>query len=342
MISTDGGREPLWSPDGRELFYRNGDQMMVVSVSPGPELSAGRPQELFEGPYEIDTTSGHPRYDVSPDGQRFLMVGRAVILQVKRRPQETRQTVLRVWGLNDKPLQDIRLTVRQGEILGLVGVAGNGQKPLVETICGLRRPQTGQVRLMGKDWAHFHGNRRWDGNLSYIPEDRQSLATCRYLSLTDNFLLTTRQGFCRGPWLQRGKAEKRLGELIQDFDIQPPNPRAEARQLSGGNLQKMVLAREFFRRPRLIVAEQPTQGLDIAATEDVWQVLLKARERAGILLVTGDLAEALSLSDRLAVMFNGRIVDTFEADNQSKIDRIGLLMAGVTDQPAEPAPVHMT
>jgi len=270
-----------------------------------------------------------------------LMVGRAVILQVKRQPQEPRQSVLRVRGLNDAPLKDIRLTVRQGEILGLVGVAGNGQKPLVETICGLRRPQTGQVRLMGKDWSHFHGHRRWDGNLSYIPEDRQNLATCRYLSLTDNFLLTTRQGFCRGPWLQRGEAEKRLGQLIQDFDIQPPDPRAEARQLSGGNLQKMVLAREFFRRPRLIVAEQPTQGLDIAATEDVWHVLLKARERAGILLVTGDLAEALSLSDRLAVIFNGRIVDTFEADNQSKIDRIGLLMAGVTDQPAEPAPVHV-
>jgi len=270
-----------------------------------------------------------------------LMVGRAVILQVKRQPQEPRQSVLRVRGLNDAPLKDIRLTVRQGEILGLVGVAGNGQKPLVETICGLRRPQTGLVRLMGKDWSHFHGHRRWDGNLSYIPEDRQNLATCRYLSLTDNFLLTTRQGFCRGPWLQRGEAEKRLGQLIQDFDIQPPDPRAEARQLSGGNLQKMVLAREFFRRPRLIVAEQPTQGLDIAATEDVWQVLLKARERAGILLVTGDLAEALSLSDRLAVIFNGRIVDTFEADNQSKIDRIGLLMAGVTDQPAEPAPVHV-
>ena len=306
------------------------DEVMALS----DEIAVLRKGEIVA---DMPAAEVHTKEDLAR-----LMVGRAVILQVKRQPQETRQTVLRVQGLNDKPLKDIRLTVRQGEILGLVGVAGNGQKPLVETICGLRRPQTGQVRLMGKDWSHFHGHRRWDGNLSYIPEDRQSLATCRYLSLTDNFLLTTRQGFCRGPWLQRGKAEKRLGELIQDFDIQPPDPRAEARQLSGGNLQKMVLAREFFRRPRLIVAEQPTQGLDIAATEDVWQVLLKARERAGILLVTGDLAEALSLSDRLAVMFNGRIVDTFEADNQSKIDRIGLLMAGVTDQPAEPAPVHMT
>ena len=260
-----------------------------------------------------------------------LMVGREVILQVDRQPQETRQTVLRVNALNDAPLTDVNLTVRQGEILGLVGVAGNGQKPLVETICGLRAPASGRVRLMGKEWSHFYRQRRWDGNLSYIPEDRQALATCRYMTLTENFLLTTRQGFCRGPWLQRHKAENRLRELIENFDIQPPDARAQARQLSGGNLQKVVLAREFFRRPRLIVAEQPTQGLDIAATEDVWHVLLKARERAGILLVTGDLAEALSLSDRLAVMFNGRIVDTFDADDQSKIDRIGLMMAGATD-----------
>jgi len=267
-----------------------------------------------------------------------LMVGRDVILQVERQPLETRQTVLRVSGLNDAPLKNINLTLRQGEILGLVGVAGNGQKPLVETVCGLRAPTTGRVRLMGKEWSRFYRQRRWDGNLSYVPEDRQGLATCRNLALTENFLLTTRQGFSRGPWLRRSRAEDRLTHLIQDFDIQPPNPRAQARQLSGGNLQKMVLAREFFRRPRLIVAEQPTQGLDVAATEDVWQVLLKARTRAGILLVTGDLAEALSLSDRLAVMFDGRIVDTFDADDRAKIDRIGLMMAGATEtQPPETA-----
>ena len=259
-----------------------------------------------------------------------LMVGRDVILQVAREAMEPRQSVLRVSGLNDAPLKDVNLTVRQGEILGLVGVAGNGQRPLVETVCGLRPPRTGTVRVMGQDWSPFFRRRRWDGNLSYIPEDRQARATCRNLTLTENFLLTTRQGFCRGPWLRRSSAEERLLELIRDFDIQPPDPHAMARQLSGGNLQKMVLAREFFRRPRLIVAEQPTQGLDIAATEDVWQVLLKARARAGILLVTGDLAEALSLSDRIAVIFDGRIVDCFNADNQAKIDRIGLMMAGIS------------
>jgi simple sugar transport system ATP-binding protein len=258
-----------------------------------------------------------------------LMVGREVILQVARAPLEPRQRVLGVSGLNDAPLKNVNLTLRQGEILALVGVAGNGQKALVETICGLRAPASGQVRLMGQDWRAFFRRKRWDGNLSYIPEDRQGLATCRNLTLTENFMLTTRQGFCRGPWLLQGVAQERLRDLIRDFDIQPPEPRAQARQLSGGNLQKLVLAREFFRRPRLIVAEQPTQGLDIAATEDVWQVLLKARTRAGILLVTGDLAEALSLADRIAVIYDGRIVDTFDAGDQAKVEQIGLMMAGL-------------
>ena len=259
-----------------------------------------------------------------------LMVGREVIFQVEREPLEPRQSVLRVSGLNDAPLKDVNFTVRQGEILALVGVAGNGQKTLVETICGLRAPVSGRVRLMGKEWAPFFRQKNWDGNLSYIPEDRQGLATCRNLTLTENFMLTTRQGFCRGPWLLRRKAQNRLQELIRTFDIHPPEPRAQARQLSGGNLQKLVLAREFFRRPRLIVAEQPTQGLDIAATEDVWQVLLKARARAGILLVTGDLTEALSLADRIAVIYGGRIVDSFDADDRAKIERIGLMMAGMS------------
>ncbi len=256
------------------------------------------------------------------------MDGREVILQVERDHLEARQRVLNIAGLGDDALKDIDLELRQGEILGLVGVAGNGQKPLVETICGLKRPGRGTVRLMGQDWGSFFQRRRWDGNLAYIPEDRQGLATCRNLSLTDNLLLTTRRGFTVGPWLRHRQAEAKMEELAAQFNINPPNPSLAARQLSGRNLQKMVIAREFFRRPRLIVAEQPTQGLDIAATEEVWRLLLKARDRAGILLVTGDLAEALALSDRLAVMFDGRIVDTFAAEDREKIGRIGLMMAG--------------
>ncbi len=265
----------------------------------------------------------------SKDDLAREMVGRNVVFQVEREPLETRQTVMRIRGLNGGGLNDVHLHLRQGEILGLVGVAGNGQKALVETICGLQFPKEGEVRLLGRTWSDFHAHHTWDGNLVHIPEDRRGLATCLTLNLLENFLLTTRQSFWSGPWLFRTKALEKIKTLMEEFDVQPRNAAAQARQLSGGNLQKLVLAREFYRRPRLIVAEQPTQGLDIGATEDVWKTLLKARQRAGILLVTGDLNEALSLSDRIAVMYNGRIMDTFDADDQEKIDRIGLLMAGI-------------
>ena len=257
------------------------------------------------------------------------MVGREVLLQVDRQAVEPRQIVLKVEKVSGGGLQTIDMEVRQGEILGIVGVAGNGQKPLVEMICGLYRPPAGSVRLLGMEWRKFFADRQWDLALSYIPEDRQGLATCRNLDLVDNFLLTTRGGFARGPWLQRRQAEAKAERLIHEFDIRPPNPRALAWQLSGGNLQKMVLAREFYRKPRLIVAEQPTQGLDIAATEDVWRLLLQAREQAGILLVTGDLAEALALSDRIAVMFEGRIVATFAIADREHVARIPQMMAGL-------------
>ena len=257
------------------------------------------------------------------------MVGREVLLAVNRTPLEPRQIVLKVNQLAVGQLAEVSLEVRQGEIVGIVGVAGNGQKPLVEAICGLRTAPVDSVRILGKDARSFFKSRTWDQALSYIPEDRQGLATCRGLDLLDNFLLTTRQGFVRGPWLLRDKARQKAEHLLTAFDIRPANLAALAWQLSGGNLQKMVLAREFYRKPRLIVAEQPTQGLDIAATEDVWKLLLKAREQAGILLVTGDLAEALALCDRLLVMFNGRIVAGFAADDAAQVAKIGRMMAGL-------------
>ena len=257
------------------------------------------------------------------------MVGREVILQVDKKPLEPRQRVLNIRGYQDDVLQDVDLALRQGEILGLVGVAGNGQKRLVEIICGLFRPAGGNITILGKKWPAFYKAANRDNLLSYIPEDRQGLATCQRMNLLDNFLLTTRHAFCSGPWLKKRPARQKAADLIRTFDVQPGRMNAAARQLSGGNLQKLVLAREFFRRPRLIVAEQPTQGLDIGATEEVWQLLLQARERAGILLVTGDLKEALSLSDRLAVIYSGKLIDTFSAADTEKVEQIGLMMAGL-------------
>ena len=266
----------------------------------------------------------------SPAELARRMVGRPVLLQVDREPMEPRQTVLQVRNLSGSGLKSINLELRKGEIVALVGVAGNGQKPLVETICGLRRPQEGTIQLLGKDWRSFFRTRDAGQVLSYIPEDRQGLATCAGLDLLDNFLLTTRGDFYNGPVLQRKNAAKKARELLATFDVRPPDLKAQARQLSGGNLQKLVLAREFHRKPRLIVAEQPTQGLDIAAAEDVWQLLLKAREQAGILLVTGDLAEALALADRIGVMFAGALVGMIERDDEQGIKSIAQLMAGLT------------
>lgn len=257
------------------------------------------------------------------------MVGREVLLQVERTPREPRQIVLKVHDLQDEVLSDVSFELRQGEILGLVGVAGNGQKRLVESICGLRRPADKAVRILGMEWRTFFARAEWERTLSYIPEDRQGLATCQGLNLLDNFLLTTRGGFVRGPWLLRDRAEAKAARLMEEFDIRPPDLNLLAWQLSGGNLQKMVLAREFYRKPRLIVAEQPTQGLDIAAAEDVWNLLLQAREAAGILLVTGDLSEALALSDRIGVMYNGRVVDLFAVEDAEKVRRIPQMMAGL-------------
>ena len=257
------------------------------------------------------------------------MVGREILLQVEHRPLEPKQQVLKVSGLKEGGLQNLNLEVRQGEIVGIVGVAGNGQKPLVESVCGLKKVAAGVITVLGMDSRHFFAGRSWDRALSYIPEDRQGLATCPGLNLLDNFLLTTRQGFQVGPWLPKKEARAKIGYLIEEFDIRPPNPDLLAWQLSGGNLQKMVLSREFYRKPRLIVAEQPTQGLDIAAAEDVWNLLLKARERAGILLITGDLAEALELSDRIGVMYEGRLVNLFSRRDAEMIEAIPQMMAGL-------------
>ena len=224
----------------------------------------------------------------------------------------------------------VESAMRQGELLSLVGVAGNGQKALVETICGLREPKEGLVRILGQDWQEFFSTRQSETGLSYIPEDRQGLATCPGLDLLDNFLLTTRHGFSQGYCLSKQVAREKLEKLVHDFNIRPPDMSLRAWQLSGGNLQKLVLAREFYRKPKLIIAEQPTQGLDIAAAEEVWRLLLQAREQAGVLLVTGDLAEALALSDRIGVMFKGRLMALMHRSDQVALNRIPQLMAGLT------------
>ncbi len=265
----------------------------------------------------------------SPAELARRMVGRDVVLDIPREPVQPGRVVLDVRGLSGNGLGDVNLSLRQGEILAVVGVAGNGQQQLVETICGLARPEAGTVELLGHVWDEFYKHRDWDGALAWVPEDRAGLATCRTLDLTDNLLLTTREGFTRGVWLDRARARAAARDIVREHNVQPGRIGLQAWQLSGGNLQKFVLGRELSRRPRLLVAEQPTQGLDIPATEAVWQRLLDARKSTGVLLVTGDLSEALALADRVAVLFRGRVLGQFPVTDTAQVERIGALMAGL-------------
>lgn len=168
--------------------------------------------------------------------------------------------------------------------------------------------------------------------MAYVPEDRHHTGCVSSMSIADNFALTRLPYYSTGLGGLKLDKEKMVvdGEqAVEDFNIKAVSSADIAGSLSGGNLQKVILARELAKKPKLFIAEQPTQGLDISATEDIWQALLACRKEAGVLLVTGDLKEVLSLSDRIAVIFNGRILEIIDAKDVDAIGRVGLLMAGV-------------
>lgn len=259
------------------------------------------------------------------------MVERVLHLEIERVPLEPKQIILHGDQLCCDGIQNVSFKLRKGEILSIVGVAGNGQRSLVKLVTGNKRQKKGKLTILGDDSEKFFANRSWNDSLSYIPEDKQGIATSAELDIVDNFLLTTGNGFSDGIWLDKVKAREKVLQLIEDFDIQTQGPDSLAGELSGGNLQKMVIARAFYCKPRLMIVEQPTQGLDISATQDVWKLLLKAREQAGLLIITSNLSEALTLSDRIAVMYGGRFVDTFSSDDAEKVNKIPLMMVGLSD-----------
>lgn len=275
-----------------------------------------------------------------------LMVGREIVLRVEKPEVAPGATVLAARGLTAVadaqgvvPFTDVSLEVRQGEVLGLVGVAGNGQSPLVAALSGLSDFQAGSIAFLGKNYSAGTWTAAPKSDMAYIPEERHRTGSVPELDLTKNFLLTRLRDFGKGPLVDRPAARKAAAQAVERFGIAAPAGLAStAGQLSGGNLQKMILARELSRRPRLIIAEHPTQGLDVGATEEIWQALLAQRAHAAILLVSGDLKEVLSLSDRIAVMFRGRILRTLSAADPDEVSKIGLLMAGVNAKDGDDGP----
>jgi general nucleoside transport system ATP-binding protein len=234
----------------------------------------------------------------------------------------------------EKALKGVDLVVREGEVLGVAGVGGNGQSELAQCILGLRKVVDGTIKVDGVDIAHDDPKRTRARGVAYVPEDRRAEGLVLPFTVADNFILGRQD---HAPYARRGvlagDAIAREGDrLAKEFDVRPPNARAIVGTLSGGNQQKVVLGRELSEQPRLIIISQPTRGLDVAATEYVHERLLEQRARgAAILLISSELDEIRALSDRIAVMFEGRVVTTLTAAEATE-ERLGLLMAGHTER----------
>jgi ABC-type uncharacterized transport system ATPase subunit len=265
-----------------------------------------------------------------------LMVGREVLFHVDKKKAQPGRLVLQVDNLktdNDRglpALRDVSLQVRAGEIVGVAGVAGNGQRELAEALTGLRVAKSGKIRLGD---IHLDNHTHWldlGRQLAHIPEDRAVYGSIPDLSVAENLIL---KRFSRPPiaagWSINAKAvHQNAVRLVDIYQITTPTVDTPVRMLSGGNLQKVILARETSERPQLMIAVHPTRGLDIGATETVYKLLVEQRDAGtAILLISEDLDELLSLSDRLIVMYEGHIVGEMPAEG-ADIHTIGLMMAG--------------
>jgi ABC-type uncharacterized transport system ATPase subunit len=269
-----------------------------------------------------------------------MMVGREVVFRVEREPMIPGEPVLEVTGLEvddeqcSTPLRGVSLSVRRHEIVGVAGVGGNGQNELTGALVGLYEPTRGEIAILGKDIRGQGPRGVIKLNVGRIPEDRQAQGLIPDFTISEN-LVTTQ--FWHAPLSKRYLLNLPLiarlaKKLIDDYDIRPPDPALLVRQMSGGNQQKVILARELSQDPDLIVAVQPTRGLDVGATEYIYAELLKHKRRgAGILLISTELEEILTLCDRIAVMFQGEIVGIMDADSVD-LQSLGLLMAGVRSQ----------
>jgi general nucleoside transport system ATP-binding protein len=270
------------------------------------------------------------------DDLAALMVGREVQLAVERGVAHPTEPVLTVENLrvkSDRGQEEVRgvsFNVRAGEILGIAGVAGNGQDELVEAITGLRRSNGGTISLAGQNVTGWDVRERREHGLGYVPGDRQKYGLILGFPISDNLVLTRyyHRPFTRGVQRQDAAIEQWAQEKIKEFDIRTPSWTAAAGTLSGGNQQKVIVAREFSRDLKLLVLDQPTRGLDVGSIEFIHKQAIRKRDAGtGILLVSAELDEILELSDRIAVMYRGEIVALVDGRPTANKEEIGLLMA---------------
>jgi len=278
--------------------------------------------------------------DTNPDMLSQLMVGREVDLEIPRADIEPGEPVLSVHDLkilNKKgipALRGVSFDVRRGEIVGIAGVEGNGQTELVECISGLSVPDSGTIRLNGNDITKESIRSRREAGMAHIPEDRLKVGTSKNCSIRDNLIMTR---YYREPFAKRGIMDNRKlldfsENLCKEFEVKTPNSEIPLAMLSGGNMQKVVLARELESDPELLLAAQPTRGVDIGAIEVIWHRLMKVRDAGkAILLVSAELDEVLALSDRVLVMYEGEIMAELSREEADE-NTVAIYMTGARRQ----------
>ncbi len=276
-----------------------------------------------------------PREGATEQGLAELMVGREVVLRVEKTPAQPGDILLHVEDLtveDDRHLPAVRgvgFDVRGGEIVGIAGVDGNGQTELIEALTGLRKPSAGTIDVAGHDITTDSVRSRLERGLGHIPEDRLRRGIILEFTLAENLAMHDYryQPESHRGWLRPSRMIAAARRLISEFDVRGGGPRAKGSELSGGNQQKLVVAREISRDPRLLIAAQPTRGLDVGAIEFLHRRLITERDEGrAILLVSLELEEILSLSDRILVMFEGQIVGQFGPDADP--ETLGIAMIG--------------
>jgi ABC-type uncharacterized transport system ATPase subunit len=277
-----------------------------------------------------------PREGATEESLARAMVGREVLLRVEKKPAEVGDVLLEVedlWASDDRGIQKVRgvsFQVRAGEIVGIAGVDGNGQTELIEALTGLRRADSGVIRVGGHELQHPTTRDSLDAGLGHIPEDRQRHGLVLEFSIAENVAL---HDYATTPdsklgWLFPKRLVERAKGLIKEFDVRGGGPLTPAGALSGGNQQKLVAAREISRDPKALIAAQPTRGLDVGAIEYLHRRLVSERDEGrAILLVSLELDEILSLSDRILVIYEGEIVG--EHTGAVSEEQIGFEMVGV-------------
>lgn len=282
--------------------------------------------------------------ETSAEHLAHMMVGRDITLSRKTGEEPGTQAAISVQSLCVKgekgvpALSEVSFEIRKGEILGLAGVAGNGQKELAAAMNGLVKIQSGTISLLGQDVTDRNPRELYENGIAFIPEDRLGTGLVPNLDVEDNMILRGywRAPFSKGPFLQKNAIADFSSRLIEEYSIKVPSRSSPVKSLSGGNLQKILFSRELASEPMVLVAVHPTRGLDIGAVEFVRQKLLSEKKRgAAVFLISEDLEELLDLSDRVAVIFKGRFMGIRDA-RTATIDEIGLLMSGVCSGRGEP------